>query len=79
MDNVERFLAATAPCVPASADGEFQLHKLFSSLEEWSAFGAPVPLRLGLLEALQFYAPSLSAFRSLDGEPKGSRRARSAH
>lgn len=71
MDNVERFLAATAPCVPASVDGDFRLRELFSSLEEVSAYGATVPLMLGPLEVSQFYAPSLSALRLLEACRKG--------
>ncbi|WOH15514.1 hypothetical protein DCAR_0935055 [Daucus carota subsp. sativus] len=71
LSNLERFLEAVIPCVPAqypskrmskirrSCDGELQpyflLSDLWESFKEWSAYGAGVPLLLNDTESVVQY------------------------
>lgn len=85
--NLDRFLEYTTPTVPLQylpktfmkgwrvSDAEsmpfFSLGDLWESFNEWSAYGAGVPIVLnGSDTVMQYYVPSLSAIQ-LDTHPSG--------
>ncbi|KAH0861850.1 hypothetical protein HID58_079061 [Brassica napus] len=66
--NLDRFLHCTTPSKPewivASAGEFFRLSDLWDCYDEWSAYGASVPIHLSNRESLvQYYVPYLSAIQ----------------
>ncbi|CAN6892692.1 unnamed protein product [Brassica oleracea] len=60
--NLDRFLHCTTPSVPPQEF--FRLSDLWDCYDEWSAYGASVPIHLSNRESLvQYYVPYLSAIQ----------------
>lgn len=93
LSNVERFLEAITPSVPAqypskramiglrTCDVEpyFVLADLWESFKEWSAYGAGVPLVLnGCDSVVQYYVPYLSAIQIYIDPSKSKMKSRRA-